>query len=162
MEAAGTTLLGHGATMRIQASLLFRCFLLLALAFPMFAGAPKPAPKKVAAHHDQLFVCSCGPECACTTVSVKAGTCACGKALKAVHALKVEGDEALVCTCDSGCTCKLDPADATKCGCGKPVRRVSLKGTGIYFCNCGGSCACNTFAAKPGKCGCGMALKKSA
>lgn len=155
---AGSNLHGHGATMRIQASFLFRCFLLLALAFPMFAGAPK----KAAMRHDQLFLCTCGTECACTTVSVKAGTCACGKALKAAHVLKVEGDEALVCTCDPGCTCKADPADATKCGCGKAIRRVSLKGTGIYFCNCGGSCACNTFAAKPGTCGCGMALKKSA
>jgi hypothetical protein len=75
------------------------------------------------------------------------------------HVVKVEGDEALLCACAEGCTCKIDPKDASKCGCGQPLKRVSLKGTGIYFCNCGGSCFCNTVSDQPGKCRCGMDLK---
>jgi len=76
------------------------------------------------------------------------------------HVLKIEGEEALLCTCAEGCKCSLDPKDPTKCGCGQPVKRVSLKGAGIYFCNCGGSCMCNTVSNSPGKCKCGMDLKK--
>jgi len=76
------------------------------------------------------------------------------------HVVRVEGDEALVCTCAEGCTCKQDASDPTKCGCGKTLKRVSLKGTGIYFCNCGGSCACNTLSDQPGSCRCGMNLKQ--
>jgi hypothetical protein len=39
------------------------------------------------------------------------------------------------------------------------VKRVSLKGTGIYFCNCGGSCFCNTVSGEPDACKCGIPLK---
>jgi hypothetical protein len=135
--------------------------LLFALTLPVVAAGPKEAAKKAAVRHDVLYVCDCGDSCPCTSVSVKAGKCACGKALAAHHVLKVEGDEALVCACPGSCSCKLDAQDATKCGCGKAVRRLSLADTGIYFCNCGGSCACNTLKAKPGKCKCGMALHKA-
>ncbi|MBA4373458.1 MAG: hypothetical protein C0402_11435 [Thermodesulfovibrio sp.] len=55
----------------------------------------------------------------------------------------------------------LDADDPAKCGYGKTVKKVNLKGTGIYFCNCGGSCTCNTVSNKPAKCKCGMDLKKS-
>jgi hypothetical protein len=94
-------------------------------------------------------------------VKVEPGNCNCGKPLAWGHVVKVEGDVALVCACAEGCTCSIDKADPTKCGCGKVLRRVSLKGTGLYFCNCAGSCTCNHLSAKPGKCGCGMELKKS-
>ena len=80
--------------------------------------------------------------------------------MRAVHVLRVEGEEALVCACGGDCACKLDAADPSRCGCGKPLRRVGLKGTGVYFCNCGGTCQCNTVAAKAGVCKCGMALKR--
>jgi hypothetical protein len=92
--------------------------------------------------------------------STEPGTCGCGKDLEAGHVLKIEGDEAIVCTCGADCTCSLDPEDETKCACGKAVKRVSLKGTGLYFCNCGGSCNCNTVSAEPGECECGMEFKK--
>lgn len=111
--------------------------------------------------HDVLYVCDCGPDCQCTSVSTKPGKCSCGKDLKAARSLKVEQDAAWLCPCGLDCKCALDPNDATKCGCGKPVRKVSLKGSGIYFCNCGGSCACNTFMDQPGQCKCGMALKRA-
>jgi hypothetical protein len=64
-----------------------------------------------------------------------------------------------LCTCKEGCKCQIDPQDKTRCGCGNPIKRVSLKGTGLYFCNCGGACACNTVSAQPGTCRCGMPLK---
>ena len=146
--------------MRVLGSFRWITALLLALSLPLLAEQAKPSAKKAAARHDILFVCNCEDACACTTVGVKAGTCKCGKDLVAHHVLKVEGTEALVCACPAGCTCKLDGKDATKCGCGKAVRRVELKGSGIYFCNCSGSCECNTLQAKAGKCKCGMALKK--
>ena len=94
------------------------------------------------------------------SVRTQPGNCSCGKELKGFHVLKVDGEDALLCTCGLDCTCKLSETDPTKCGCGEPIKRVSLKGTGIYFCNCGGSCTCNTFKDEPGECKCGMALKR--
>jgi hypothetical protein len=106
-----------------------------------------------------LYACNCGPDCKCNTVSIKTGNCSCSKELTGFHVLGVNGDQALLCQCDVGCTCKMNKTNATECGCGKPVKRVSLKGTGVYFCNCGNACRCNTFADAPGKCSCGMDLK---
>lgn len=111
--------------------------------------------------NDVLYYCDCGPQCKCDSVSTTPGNCKCDKPMKWGHVLKVEGDEALVCTCAEGCKCSLDPTDPTKCGCGNQMKRINLKGTGIYFCNCGGSCMCNTLSDKAGKCKCGMDLKKS-
>lgn len=125
------------------------------------AGAPgmmMPAAK--AMRKDLLYSCNCGPECKCGSVGVTAGNCACGKPMAWGHLVRVEGDEALLCTCKEGCQCRIDPNDPTKCGCGNPIKRVSLKGSGLYFCNCGGACACNTVSAQPGECRCGMPLKK--
>ncbi len=135
-------------------------FFMLALAVPTVLAQGTKAPGK-GARKDIVYVCACGDACTCTTVSTKPGKCSCGKDLQGGHVVKVEKDEALVCVCGTDCTCKLDAKDATKCSCGKAVKRVKLKGTGLYFCNCGGSCACNTVAPKPGKCGCGMALHKA-
>jgi hypothetical protein len=115
---------------------------------------------KEGARKDLLYICNCGPDCKCNTVSTLPGKCTCGTDLKATHVVRVEGTDALLCECGKDCTCKIDPKDPTKCGCGKAVKRVSLKGTGIYFCNCGGSCSCNVVSDKPGKCTCGMDLKK--
>ncbi len=119
------------------------------------------APSAQGGTRDTLYVCGCGPDCKCTSVSTKAGTCGCGKVLVAGHLKKVEGDVGQLCMCDPGCKCALDAKDPTKCGCGKPLRKVSLKGSGIYFCNCGGSCTCNTVSDQPAKCKCGMDLKRA-
>jgi len=127
-------------------------FLLSALMVSAKADEPR---------QDVLYFCDCGKDCNCNSVSTKPGNCKCDKPMKWGHVLKVEGNEALVCTCAEGCKCSLDPKDPTKCGCGNPVKRVNLKGTGIYFCNCGGSCMCNTVSDKPGKCKCNMDLKKA-
>ena len=111
-----------------------------------------------AVRNDVLYVCNCGPECECGSVSTEAGTCSCGTELVAVHMVKVEGSEALLCTCGDDCDCEINAEDETKCGCGKDIRRVSLEGSGIYYCNCGGSCTCNFVSDQPGNCSCGMEL----
>lgn len=121
----------------------------------------EPAAEHAGVRHDVVYVCDCGPECTCNTVATSPGSCTCGKELVWAHVVKVDGDEALLCTCDEGCSCAIDPADESKCGCGAPIRRMSLKGTGLYFCNCGGSCTCNHISAEPGNCGCGMELTTS-
>ena len=136
-----------------------RILVVLALSFLMLSAVLVTA-KADEARQDVLYYCNCGKECNCNSVSTTPGDCKCGKPMKWGHVLKIEGNEALVCTCEKGCTCSLDPKDSTKCGCGKDVKRVNLKGTGIYFCNCGGSCTCNTVSDKPGKCKCNMDLKK--
>lgn len=110
---------------------------------------------------DVLYACDCGNGCDCNTLSKTPGACACGKDLRWHHVVKVEQNEALLCGCEEGCACKLDPNDATRCACGKPVKRVDLKGSGLFFCNCGGSCFCNTVKNTGGECRCGMPLKQA-
>jgi hypothetical protein len=140
---------------------LLACSLaLLGCAF-FLASCKTDEPSAQGGQRDQVYVCGCGPDCKCTSVSVQPGKCGCGKALVPGHVKKVEGDVALLCMCDPGCKCAVDAKDPTKCGCGKPIRKVSLKGAGVYFCNCGGSCTCNTVSAQPDKCKCGMALKRA-
>ena len=145
--------------MRRRSALLRLVLFVLTLVLPTLTAHDHS--KQAGARRDVLYVCTCGDACACTTVSTKPGKCGCGKDLQGGHVVKVEKDEALVCVCGAECTCKLDAKDATKCTCGKALKRVSLKGTGIYFCNCGGSCTCNTLADKTGQCGCGMTLHKA-
>lgn len=137
-----------------------RILLMVALSVFLLSAFLVTAKAADEPRQDVLYYCDCGPECKCDTVSTKPGNCKCDKPMKWGHVLKLEGNEALVCTCAEGCKCSLDPKDPTKCGCGNPVKRVNLKGTGIYFCNCGGACMCNTVSDKPGKCKCGMDLKK--
>lgn len=122
------------------------------------AAETKEAAKKEAASGTVLYVCNCGPDCKCNTVSVKPGNCTCGQKLVPMHVLKIEKDTAILCTCGGGCSCKINEKDPTKCGCGKPVKRVSLKG--LYVCDCGEGCSCNTISDKPGKCKCGKDLRK--
>jgi hypothetical protein len=113
--------------------------------------------KKDPSPGSMLYVCNCGSDCKCNTVSVKPGKCTCGGDLVAMHVLKIEKDEALLCTCGGDCKCKISESDPSKCGCGKPIKRVSLKG--LYVCNCGKGCNCNTISDKPGKCKCGNDLR---
>ncbi len=136
-------------------------FLAFLLAFTaLFLGMAVQSALAAEERTDVLYYCDCGPECHCNSVSTSPGNCKCNKPMKWGHVIKIEGDEAILCTCAEGCKCSIDANDPTKCGCGNKVKRVSLKGTGIYFCNCGGSCHCNTVSDKPGKCKCGMDLKK--
>ena len=130
----------------------------LALAGSVFAVQDNAKQEKEGERRDILYVCNCGPECKCNTVSKNPGKCSCGQDLVATHDLKIDGSEAVLCTCGKDCMCKLDPKDPTKCGCGNKVKRVSLKG--FYVCGCGSGCDCNTVSDKPGKCRCGNELKK--
>lgn len=138
----------------------FVCLLTMACALLAVSCATSGKQAKGGAR-DVLYVCGCGESCKCVSVSTNPGKCGCGHALVAGKLKKVEGDTALLCMCGEACGCGLNPNDATKCGCGQPLRKVSLKGAGVYFCNCGGSCTCNTVSAKPAKCKCGMDLKQS-
>jgi hypothetical protein len=110
-----------------------------------------------AERHDTVYVCNCGPECDCGSISTEAGTCSCGTELAVAHIVKVDGHDAKLCA-HGGCDCEIDAEDETKCTCGAEVRTVSLEGSGLYFCNCGGSCTCNFVSAEPGNCACGMEL----
>ena len=111
-----------------------------------------------AERHDQVYVCNCGPECDCGSISTEAGSCDCGSELVAAHVVKVDGYDAKICTCGEDCDCEINAEDETKCSCGADLRTVSLEGSGLYFCNCGGSCTCNYVSAEPGNCACGMEL----
>jgi hypothetical protein len=118
------------------------------------------AAAKAGARRDLLYVCNCGSDCKCVSVKTKPGKCGCGHELKAARLVKVVQNDALLCPCEVSCQCTIDAKDDTKCSCGKAIRKVNLKGTGIYFCNCGGSCTCNTVQDTPGQCKCGMQLKR--
>jgi len=123
--------------------------------------APEPAPAEemvAAARHDVVYVCGCGPDCDCGSISTEAGTCDCGSELVSAHLVKVDGHDARICTCGGDCDCEIDATDETKCSCGSDLKTVSLEGKGLYFCNCGGSCTCNYVSAEPGNCACGMEL----
>jgi len=137
-----------------KATILFivTAFFMAAAGIVLAAETAKEAPKSPA-----YYVCNCGPDCDCNSISSKPGNCKCKKPMVQMHLLSIEGDKALLCTCGADCDCKIDPADKTKCGCGKPVKTVGLKGK--YVCSCGPDCACGMISDKPGKCGCGKKLK---
>ena len=123
-------------------------------------GGPT-ATQKAPQSSSAIYWCNCGPDCKCNSVSTQPGKCSCGKEMVGGHVIWVEGNTALACTCGPDCSCKIDPNDHSKCGCGKPVKKIDLKGTGLYFCNCHGACGCNTISDKPGSCKCGMPLHQA-
>ncbi len=108
--------------------------------------------------NDLYYICNCGQDCHCDTISKEPGNCKCGKPMKLTHLLAIEEGYALFCTCGEGCNCKIDPKDHSKCGCGNPVKKISLKGK--YICDCGAGCNCNTISDTPGNCKCGKPLKQ--
>jgi len=105
-----------------------------------------------------MYVCSCGPDCSCDTISDNPGKCKCGKEMTGMHLLKREGNKGIFCQCGPDCTCKIDPNDPSKCGCGKDVKTADI--TGMYVCACGDDCDCNSISEKPGKCRCGNEMKQ--
>ena len=104
------------------------------------------------------YVCNCGADCKCDTISKEPGKCKCGKEMAAMHLLAIEKDMAVFCSCGADCTCERSKEDPSKCGCGKPVKMVSLKGK--YVCACGDDCKCGAISDKPGKCYCGKDMKQ--
>lgn len=111
------------------------------------------------------YVCNCGDDCKCNSISQEPGKCACGREMAAMHMLEIEKNTAVLCRCGADCTCERSKKDPNLCGCGKPIKTVDL--TDKYACACGykscvcsGGCTCNAVSDKPGKCGCGKEMKK--
>ena len=88
---------------------------------------------------DELYVCGCGKDCDCDTMSMKPGKCTCGKPMVKGTVVKVEEGKAVI---------KTDKEERT------------FKTVGLYKCACGKGCDCGTISQKPGKCACGKAMKK--
>lgn len=102
---------------------------LIAVAFVVAA-----ASIAIAASQD-YYLCGCGADCKCNSVSDKPGKCSCDKDMVKMHLLSIKGDTATFCVCGGDCACKQTADDPSKCGCGKPVKTVNLKGK--YVCACG-------------------------
>jgi hypothetical protein len=132
--------------------------LILAAVFVVITAGLVSVRAEEAAKNPAYYVCNCGADCKCDSISSEPGKCSCGKDMVQMHLLSIEGDKAYLCTCGKDCDCKMDPNDKTKCGCGKPVKTVGLKGK--YVCACGPDCTCGMISDKPGKCGCGKELKQ--
>ena len=115
----------------------------LVLIFTMvFAGAAlAEAGKMNLKAGDTVYACNCGPDCPCHTMSMKAGNCACAKAMVEAKVTKVEDGMAYL----------------QGQGWEKPR---AFKMMGKYACDCGPSCDCNTISQNPGKCVCGKDMKK--
>jgi hypothetical protein len=113
---------------------LFVVSLLLMAGFA-FADKTLPVFKK----GDTVYVCTCGNDCPCMTMSRKAGNCACGNPLGKGVVSSVEGDTAVV-TVD-----------------GKDMNFITKA---KYACACGAGCTCGTISQKPGKCACGTEMKQ--
>jgi hypothetical protein len=144
--------------MKTKVFLVVALLVLTVSAGLVLAAVAERNAKEEAAGGSLLYVCNCGEQCKCNTVSTKPGKCSCGQDLVALRVLKIDKDNAVLCTCGKDCSCKISETDPTKCGCGKPVRMASLKG--LYVCNCGAGCSCNTISDQPGKCRCGNDLRK--
>ena len=133
-------------------------FVVIMLALILVVAAVSFADEKAKENGQPYYICNCGPDCNCNSMSKEPGNCKCGKPMKQTHLLAIEGGNALFCTCGTGCNCKINEQDHSKCGCGNPVKKISLKGK--YICDCGAGCSCNTISDTPGSCKCGKPLKQ--
>jgi hypothetical protein len=102
----------------IQCALVILFSLLLLWTVP--ATAAQDQPQADAAK--TVYICGCGPACACDMVSDQPGACPCGKPLLERQVLKEDADKIYVCACADDCKCALHQADPTKCACGKELR----------------------------------------
>ena len=90
---------------------------------------------------DEVYVCNCGENCPCNTMSRNPGNCTCGNEMVKVKVLKVEPGKAEV---------KAESWDKARV----------FKTIGKYTCNCGPNCKCDTISQNPGKCTCGADMIK--
>lgn len=88
---------------------------------------------------DEVFVCGCGADCPCNTISMVESKCACGKAMVKGKVAKVGEDAAVIQIGD---------------------REQTFKTVGKYACACGEGCKCRTISQNPGNCACGKPLKE--
>lgn len=90
---------------------------------------------------DEVYVCNCGENCPCNTMSRNPGNCTCGTEMVKAKVLKVEPGKAEV---------KAESWDKARV----------FKTIGKYTCNCGPNCKCDTISQNPGKCTCGADMIK--
>ena len=115
------------------------CFAVVAVTMALADKGPKGHFNAKAG--DVIYVCSCGEGCNCGSLSLKKGTCGCGKDLVTTTVTKVENGKVFY---------KLDG------------KELSASLNGKYACACGEGCKCGTISQKPGMCGCGQNLVKVA
>ena len=113
--------------------------LTLVFAFGLVASVHAAKEQFAAKAGDTIYVCGCGAECTCGTISSAEGTCSCGKKLVKTTVTKVE-DGKVFYSVDG--------------------KEQSASLTGKYRCGCK-ECDCNTISQKEGKCGCGKKLIKA-
>lgn len=112
--------------------------LTLVFAFGLAATVHAAKEKFAAKAGDTIYVCGCGEECQCGSLSNAEGTCSCGKPLVKTTVTKVEKGKVFY-TVDG--------------------KELSAPMKGKYYCSCK-ECDCNTISQKPGECGCGKKLMK--
>ena len=84
---------------------------------------------------DELYVCACGDDCKCDSLSRNAGKCTCGKDLVKAKVTKVEKGKL---TFDS--------------------RKRPFESIGKFACDCGPDCKCDTIGQSAGNCTCGKKM----
>jgi hypothetical protein len=112
--------------------------ILFSVAFASLAFAAKT--QMTAKVGDELFVCACGDDCKCDTMSRNAGKCTCGKDMVKAKVTKVEKGKLTVdsrkrpfasvgkfaCACGPDCKCDTISQNAGNCTCGKPMAAVKM------------------------------------
>ncbi len=109
--------------------------ILFSIAFASFAFADKT--QITAKVGDELYVCACGDDCKCDSISRNAGKCTCGKDLVKAKVTKVEKG---TLTFDS--------------------RKRPFVSIGKFACDCGPDCKCDTISQNAGNCTCGKKMKE--
>lgn len=90
---------------------------------------------------EEAYVCNCGIECPCNTISNNPGKCTCGKDMVKAKVTKADGKTAFFKT------------EGWK-------DERPFKTEGKYACACNPSCPCNTVSQNPGKCTCNVDMKQ--
>ncbi len=109
--------------------------ILFSIAFTGLAFADKT--QMTAKVGDEIFVCACGDDCKCDSMSRNAGKCTCGKDLVKAKVTKVEKGKL---TMDS--------------------RKRPFESIGKFACDCGPDCKCDTISQSAGNCTCGKKMKE--
>jgi len=117
---------------------LFSSLLVLAAAALTFTAAQAMEPSRMSlSAGDEVFVCGCGTQCQCNSMSAKEGMCTCGKEMVKGTVMQIEEGSAMVKIGD---------------------REQSFKTVGKFACACGAMCKCNSVSQNPGDCVCGTPM----